>query len=586
MPFYIIILGDRCVILIKDGRSEIGKNSPLISVPFEAKTDDEKFLEEAIKLKEIIKSSPLDSCQHKVVLKIKTSCSSMTEEELAKLSVNLLNCQSSVDGRQIFPCTDSMTLKQCTEKMDGTMWNAYHMMNNRARAVCLLARRAQFQALTEMTVNKLTSAAQDQILKLNQMMENQDRLERLTLGTINLIEKGNIEILEQQDAMRISQKGINDFISHNLHELMKEKALIASGHKELSEMTKSIKNRMDEASDQLLMQSEERIIQHKQLLTDIEAVQKLTKEIFERIDMSTDKLLLQHAEAATKYQEAVNNLVKINETVHYLLKLIDTTRNEIDEKFIWMQNFLDDTGIQISKISCIAYHIAYLLIGMLFASFLNLSSLSRVILTLVVPLNLFLTYIDRNDLVLGYDQMTIGLIVSVLSIAIINRLLRPSQPLSSIEYRNINNRTSPEPQKKTSGVNNKFRNFRQFFGKLISSMNNYMPSANHWMSNSRESERDNSYIENYANRSVADGIRDEYPYLSPAFDRTNEVSSHSLVRDWLQNKVPTQSASSGSGNSQKMCSAICRSSRRRCRNMSSRGSEYCYRHLRGQSEMS
>lgn len=77
-------------------------------MPFESKTDDEKFLEEASKFTELMKSSALDQCQHKVVLKIKTSCTQMTEEELAKFSVNLLNCQSAVDGRQIFPCTESM----------------------------------------------------------------------------------------------------------------------------------------------------------------------------------------------------------------------------------------------------------------------------------------------------------------------------------------------------------------------------------------------------------------------------------------------------------------------------------------------
>lgn len=55
-----------------------------------------------------MKTSSLDICQHKVILHIKTSCSSMTEEELAKMSVNLLNCQSEVDGRKVFICTDDM----------------------------------------------------------------------------------------------------------------------------------------------------------------------------------------------------------------------------------------------------------------------------------------------------------------------------------------------------------------------------------------------------------------------------------------------------------------------------------------------
>lgn len=86
--------------------------TPLLPVPFELKSDDEKFLEEAAKFTELMKVSALDTCQHKVILKIQTSCSAMSEEELAKLSVNLLNCQSQVDGRQVFPCSESMVITE------------------------------------------------------------------------------------------------------------------------------------------------------------------------------------------------------------------------------------------------------------------------------------------------------------------------------------------------------------------------------------------------------------------------------------------------------------------------------------------
>lgn len=81
---------------------------PLISIPYESMTEDEKFLQEAAKFTEIQVSSPLETCQHKVIMKVKTSCSGMSEEQLAKFSVNLLNCQSAVEGRKIFPCTDQM----------------------------------------------------------------------------------------------------------------------------------------------------------------------------------------------------------------------------------------------------------------------------------------------------------------------------------------------------------------------------------------------------------------------------------------------------------------------------------------------
>ena len=43
-----------------------------------------------------------------VVFKLKKRCGELSEEELGKVSVQLLNCQSSVEERPIFPCTDHM----------------------------------------------------------------------------------------------------------------------------------------------------------------------------------------------------------------------------------------------------------------------------------------------------------------------------------------------------------------------------------------------------------------------------------------------------------------------------------------------
>lgn len=50
--------------------------------------------------------------------------------------------------------------------MDPDTWNAYHLMSNRARAVCYAARSHQFRALTELTVNKLMQSAHTQIQTL------------------------------------------------------------------------------------------------------------------------------------------------------------------------------------------------------------------------------------------------------------------------------------------------------------------------------------------------------------------------------------------------------------------------------------
>lgn len=53
--------------------------------------------------------------------------------------------------------------------MDADTWNAYHLMSNRARAVCYATRGTQFRALTELTVNKLMQSAHSQIKTLNSL---------------------------------------------------------------------------------------------------------------------------------------------------------------------------------------------------------------------------------------------------------------------------------------------------------------------------------------------------------------------------------------------------------------------------------
>ena len=99
-------------------RVYLGKEN---SVPFEIEASEQKFLLEA---KHVIEMSELDYCLHevsgitcmsinifirvKVVDQLRESCSDMSEEELAKMSVKLLNCQSQTEGREIFPCTDEM----------------------------------------------------------------------------------------------------------------------------------------------------------------------------------------------------------------------------------------------------------------------------------------------------------------------------------------------------------------------------------------------------------------------------------------------------------------------------------------------
>lgn len=47
--------------------------------------------------------------------------------------------------------------------MDPTIWNAYQIVSNRARAICYATRQQQFRLKTEYTVNNLLSTTQEQM---------------------------------------------------------------------------------------------------------------------------------------------------------------------------------------------------------------------------------------------------------------------------------------------------------------------------------------------------------------------------------------------------------------------------------------
>lgn len=125
-----------------------------------------------------------------MILKLKTDCHKLNDEQVAKLAVHLLNCQSYIEGRPTYPCTEKMGIKECTTTMDSDTWTIYHLMSNRARAVCYMIRQTQFRGLAENTVNRLMDAARYQISTLDKIMVNQENLHTMTSDTFETLSKG------------------------------------------------------------------------------------------------------------------------------------------------------------------------------------------------------------------------------------------------------------------------------------------------------------------------------------------------------------------------------------------------------------
>ncbi|KAK4301661.1 hypothetical protein Pmani_026218 [Petrolisthes manimaculis] len=355
-------------------------------IPFELKSTDEKFLMEAAAYTSL-QMSDLDVCHHKVILGLQKACGELNEEDLSRVAVNLLNCQSVAENRPIFPCTSDMPLSACTSQMDGNSWNAYHIVSNRARAVCYAARQQQFTAHTQMAVNKLMASAQDQIRTMDGLQEGQEALGRVTSDTLESLSSGHKQLQQQQQQLSSSHMAVHSIISSNLRELSREKKLIASGQRELASITETIRHKLDEAKEQLANQEDSQRDVHAMILQDLSTIQDNALKVWQKLDASTQKILLAHEVTVGQYGRVMADLERMNTTVHHLLDLLHSTRAGVENRLAWITSLLGGTDNTLAKVYSITLHAAYFMVAMVAASFLQVPYSTRLALVVLVPLN-------------------------------------------------------------------------------------------------------------------------------------------------------------------------------------------------------
>lgn len=85
---------------------------------------------------------------------------------------------------------------------------------------------------------------------------------------------------------------------------------------------------------------------HIQVLGDLENLQKKAFEIWDQVDLSTKQILKQHSDAAEDLEKMLMNIAKINSSIEYLLKTVDKTRAEIDDRLGWIIKFITESGME------------------------------------------------------------------------------------------------------------------------------------------------------------------------------------------------------------------------------------------------
>ncbi|TKS74958.1 Protein brambleberry [Collichthys lucidus] len=350
---------------------------------FEMVTADEKFLAEANHME----LSPLDSCHYRVVARLKASCQSLSEEQLAKLGVVLFNCQAESEGRQTFPCTEEMSIKECTADMDSDTWNAYHIVSNRARSVCYATRQQLFRRRAEHTVNTLISTATSQLDAMKDLKAGQLELKELTAASLEKVLDGHSALQAQQGKLYEGQEHMESSLRDNLQRLSQEKALIASGQELVAQLIQGITEKMENVSENLQIQGSEVQDSHSAIVKDLSDVRHQAQDIYQKIDHSMSEFLQYQDQTSQYYTDLMNKLERMNSTLGFMLHYLDNMQSRIEERLHMIQGYLDWAGLSLTAMwTCIA-HTGYFVLCAVLLTFLRCPGFTRAMLLLTVPLN-------------------------------------------------------------------------------------------------------------------------------------------------------------------------------------------------------
>lgn len=395
---------------------------------FEVVSTDEKFLKFANELNDM---SPLDACYHIVVYSLKKKCGDLTEEDLGKLAVQLLNCQSEAENRPTFKCTADMTIAECTKNMDGPTWNAYQIVGNRARAMCYATQQDQFRRLTEMAVHELVAAADDQLENLKQMMKGQELLHSLTSETVQKLFDSQMELLGNHQQLKLAHDTIMSNVESNMRNLHQEKSLIATGNKQLAEMVENIKKKLDLTAENMATQERKQQENYKNIIEDLGQIHIKAQDALKKLDESSAQLLRNHKEMTKFYLEMYLNVNKINSSVSELMDTVLTMQKDLEKKISWFSHILGSSEDKLAVMMSWGQHLMFFLFIIIMSVYLQIPRLSRLAIIAALTTNAVAELKFGQSI--GFRHV-LGFIVTVVTANVMYHIWRPKSYYRREQY--------------------------------------------------------------------------------------------------------------------------------------------------------
>ena len=146
------------------------RSNPSPTNPNIAIDEERKSLGES-KLRELERQSESSPCWRDAISQLDASCKDLTDMQQSRLTVAFANCHLAKSSRQIYPCSEWMTIEECTRDMDPVAFHTYTEFFTHAGHICYLLQSQLWQERTENVISRLSDSSKEALDKLEESLE-------------------------------------------------------------------------------------------------------------------------------------------------------------------------------------------------------------------------------------------------------------------------------------------------------------------------------------------------------------------------------------------------------------------------------
>ncbi|XP_014250674.1 protein brambleberry-like isoform X2 [Cimex lectularius] len=515
-------------------------------VAYEELDPDEKFINEAGRIADL-PPSQLDVCEQKIVLKLKTSCGRLNNEGIARLAIGLLNCQSDLEGRETYPCDNNTPLVTCTKDMSPEVWNTYHIMTNRARAVCYAARQQHFRASAEMIINKLVDTTRSHLEAIEKFQEKQKSVQGEADFTLEKLSKNQRDVLLSYSKIKSAETFLVQRLTSGVEKMKEANERLLENHELALQLRAEIRHGLDSVARQMEDEIRDRGAEQDKVKAELTELKEIVARIRDTVVETLGQLKKKDDDLNRGYERSFKTVDEINHRLDSILSCVNSAKEVVRSAFKHFERFSGVDGENLNTLLEMTAHGLCMAIAMIFCSFFYVPLFLRWLLILSAILNFSLVHFRQANAGL------VGFYGAAIIIALTHRLF--------IAVRNYNKNYS-----RTNGMMQKAMTLRRDYTRIND--DDSLSKVDAWLTGKYNG--DSTFI----NRN---GVNSFTCPVEPLHKQDDDQSvASSLRRREQRHTTPSHSvASSG----KTLCASVTRVGAP-CRNKAFRGSTYCRSHLR------